>query len=223
MLTIIANAGSVLNSTNTRKFGQLIGARYPGLPKVLVADTNPWWMNKTQVKLDYANGGVHAPYHFTNWLPLYDMLAEGIISGEGNLGKGVDPMITIHCTNQWFEGGPIAIASAQVTGDRDWLTFDSSQSGHADFPPNPPIPWWNARRGWEPIEYMYKSKKNLPLVDDEAHYEGRYDNGGANYTWNATDVRIGSWQAVRHIYTLGQQAADNITGPYRWIRIDIWT
>lgn len=196
---MIANAGSVINATNARKFGNLIGSRYPGLPKLLVADTNPWWMNKTAVKYDYeVLGGVHPPYHFTNWLPLYDMLAEGIIDGEGNLGKGVDTMMTIHCTNQWFEGGPIAIASAQVTGDRDWLTFDSSQSGHADFPPGPPLPWWDARRGYEPIELMYKSKKNLPLVDNEAHYEGRYDNGNNNLSyWKAADVRTGSWQAVR--------------------------
>ncbi|KAI8624279.1 putative glycohydrolase domain DUF4038 [Xylariaceae sp. FL1651] len=134
------NTGSYINSANAHIFGQLIGARYPGLPKILVADTNPWWVNKTAVKADYASGGVPPVYQFTNWLPIYDQLAEGLISGEGDLGKGVDPMITIHCTNQWFQGGPIAIASHQVTGNRTWLTFDSSQSGHADFPPNPPIP-----------------------------------------------------------------------------------
>ena len=35
------------------------------------------------------------------------------------------------------------------------------------------------------------------MIDNEAHYEGRYDNGDANYSyWNASDVRIGSFQAV---------------------------
>ncbi|KAI8624264.1 putative collagen-binding domain of a collagenase-domain-containing protein [Xylariaceae sp. FL1651] len=37
----------------------------------------------------------------------------------------------------------------------------------------------------------------MPLVDNEAHYEGRYNNGNPNMTsWTAADVRTGSWQAV---------------------------
>ncbi|KAI9690664.1 MAG: hypothetical protein M1820_009924 [Bogoriella megaspora] len=186
------NSPGSINATNAMKLGQLIGSRYPGLPKILVADTNPWWLNKTEVKADYASGGVHRNYSFTDWLPIYDDLAEGLVAGETNSSQGVDPMITIHCTNQWFEEGPIALASTQ-TGYRSWLTFDSSQSGHADFPPNPPIPWWNARRGYEPVELMYQGLQRLPLVDNEAHYEGRYDNGNSSLrVWNATDVLSGA-------------------------------
>lgn len=177
--------------TNAHTFATFVGKRYPGLPKILVADTNAIWQNKTAVVNNYDFGGVEPKLPFKNWGPVYDELAEGLISGEG---KGA--MITIHCTNQWFDGGPIALASAQL-GDRDWLTFDSSQSGHTDFPPHPPIPWWNARRGYEPVELMYKNPKRRPLIDNEAHYEGRYDNGDANHSyWNASDVRIGSFQAV---------------------------
>jgi hypothetical protein len=36
-----------------------------------------------------------------------------------------------------------------------------------------------------------------PVNDNEPHYENRYTNGkSANVVWNASDVRIGSWQAV---------------------------
>lgn len=109
--------------------------------------------------------------------------------------------MTIHPTNQWFNGGPVAIASAFL-GDRSWLTLDSCQSGHADMPPHAPIPWWNCRRGWEPVELMYSAGSRpgehaRPGVDNEAHYENRYDNGEPSLPyWNASDVRTGSWQSV---------------------------
>ena len=197
------NTGSYINETTAKAFGTFIGKRYPYLPKILVADTNPYWTNKTAVKADYAVGGVPQDYTYTDWGPIYDDLAYGIVNGErattGN--EKWWPLMTIHPTNQWFSGGPIALASAFM-GDRDWLAFDTSQSGHADIMPNPPIPWWNARRGWEPVELMWKigeSKpgKKRPALDNEAHYEARYNNGNKSYFyWNASDVRVGSWQAV---------------------------
>lgn len=187
----IATVPGMINTTNARAFGTWIGQRYPGLPKMLVADTNAFWTNKSGVKADYAAGGVPEPYTYTDWSPVYDALAAGLTAGEGKTA-----MITTHCTNQWFNGGPIALASA-FFGNRKWLTFDSSQSGHASYPPNPPIPWWNAKRGWEPVELMYKTVPNRPVLDNEAHYEGRYDNGKpANPFWNASDVRTGTYQAV---------------------------
>lgn len=156
-----------------------------------MADTNSYWTNKTAVSSDYTKGGVHAPYKFTDYAPVYDQMAAGLIDGEGS-----DAMITTHCTNQWFEQGPIALASA-FFGNRRWLTFDSSQSGHASYPPNPPIPWWNAARGYEPVELMYATNPPRPALDNEAHYENRFDNGKpANPYWNASDIRVGSYQAV---------------------------
>ncbi|KAH8658160.1 hypothetical protein BX600DRAFT_482605 [Xylariales sp. PMI_506] len=208
-----SNNPNVLNTSTASTFGHFIGQRYPYLPKTLVADTNPWWENKTAVKADYAAGGVAPSYQVVDWSPVYDDLANGIVAGEREAIAAAAsnsssqntaawlPLMTIHPTNQWFTGGPIAIASA-FFGDRQWLTMDSSQSGHADFPPNPPIPWWNCRRGWEPIEHMYAAGSqpgahNRPAIDNEAHYENRYDNGNSAYPyWNASDVRVGSWQSV---------------------------
>ncbi|PSR80799.1 hypothetical protein BD289DRAFT_54814 [Coniella lustricola] len=211
------NTPSVLNTSTASVFGQFIGQRYPYLPKTLIADTNPWWENKTAVKDDYAQGGVAPDYPVVDWSPVYNELANGIVAGErqaiaNSSTDGLarvtrrdnatwNPLMSIHPTNQWFSGGPLAFASA-FFGSATWLTLDTCQSGHADFPPNPPIPWWNARRGWEPIELMYAASSMpnssiRPVLDNEAHYENRYDNGNALYpVWNASDVRIGSWQAV---------------------------
>lgn len=218
----------MLNTDTASVFGQFIGQRYPYLPKTLVADTNPWWENKTAVKDDYLAGGVTPTYQVIDWSPIYNDLANGIVTGErqaiansstDNLTRRDNttwnPLMTIHPTNQWFAGGPLALASA-FFGNASWLTLDTCQSGHADFPPNPPIPWWNARRGWEPIELMYAASSApggsvRPVLDNEAHYENRYDNANPLYpAWNASDVRIGSWQAVSsctiapmsHLYSL---------------------
>ncbi|KAJ6611329.1 hypothetical protein B0H10DRAFT_2056712 [Mycena sp. CBHHK59/15] len=170
----------------------------------LVADTNPWWENKTAVKADYTAGGVPPTYDVVDWSPVYDALARGIVAGEQDAianSTTWSPLLTIHPTNQWFSGGPLALASAFL-GDRSWLTLDACQSGHTDFPPNPPIPWWNARRGWEPVEQMYAAgarhgARVRPVLDNEPHYEDRYSNGNSAHPWwNASDVRTGSWQAV---------------------------
>lgn len=166
-----------------------------------MADTNPWWTNKTAVIDNFAAGGAPPAPSFTDYGPVYDLLAEGLIAGEQqayqNLSSHQPPaMITIHPTNQWFSPGPVAVASA-FFGDRDWLTFDSCQSGHTNYPPHCPIPWWNADRGYEPVGIMYANPKPRPLVDDENHYEGRYINANPDYpVWNASDVRIGNWQSV---------------------------
>ncbi|KAF7359842.1 putative glycohydrolase domain DUF4038 [Mycena venus] len=199
-----ANNPGVLTTSTASTFGHFIGQRYPYLPKTLVADTNPWWENKTAVKADYTAGGVPPTYDVIDWSPVYDALATGIIAGERDAianSTTWSPLLTIHPTNQWFSGGPLALASAFL-GDRSWLTLDACQSGHADFPPNPPIPWWNARRGWEPVEQMYAAGAQdgahvRPVLDNEPHYENRYSNGNnAHPWWNASDVRTGSWQAV---------------------------
>jgi hypothetical protein len=207
---MIANNPGPINSTTAGAFGRFIGQRYPYLPKTLVADINPWWENKTAVKADFTSGGIPHDYKVIDWSDIYDDLAMGIVTGErqyiaatssAQKAKAWWPLMTTHSTNQWFTGGPVAVSSA-FFGNRKWLTLYSSQSGHADFPPNPPIPWWNCRRSWEPVELMYATgskpgARTRPVIDNEAHYENRYNNGKIAYPyWNASDVRTDSWQAV---------------------------
>ncbi|KAF2637304.1 hypothetical protein P280DRAFT_458547 [Massarina eburnea CBS 473.64] len=194
-----------------KAFGIFVGKRYPYLPKILFGDTNPWWKNKTAVSTDYAYGGLasnHLPteYPLTDFSAVYNAFAEGIIEGEHSIISNhshehhYEPMISIHPTNQWFLGGPLALASS-FFGDTKWLTFDISQSGHSDFPPNPPIPWWSCRRGWEPAELMWSVGESAPgrkrpAIENEAHYEWRYNNAKRPEYWNASDVRTGTWQTV---------------------------
>ncbi|KAL4890310.1 hypothetical protein BDV59DRAFT_195060 [Aspergillus ambiguus] len=171
-----ANSPGVLNTNTAPAFGRFIGHRYPYLPKTLVADTNP------------CHGGVPPTYEVTDWSPVYDALANGIVAGErqaiAEAGRASPstwwPLMTMHPTNQWFQGGPLALAHA-FFGNRSWLTLDTSQSGHTDHPPNPPIPWWNCRRGWEPVELMYAAGSNAG---------GRIFSGAAGITYGANAV----WQ-----------------------------
>lgn len=201
------NVAGPLNTSNAGVLGEFIGKRYPYLPKILFGDINPTWQNKTQVKAEYAAGGVLSYYETIDWLPVYDTLAEGIIRGEESVirnGTGsakYKPLISLHNQNQWFSGAPLALASSEA-GHRDWLTFDIAQSGHSDYPPNPPINWWNCRRGYETVELMYavgetRSGKKRPALDNEPHYEGRYNNARDWLPyWNASDIRVGTWQTV---------------------------
>ncbi len=81
-------------------FGHFIGARYPFLPKLLLADTNPIWANRTAVRSDYTAGGIAPAYHFQNWSSVYDELAASIIAGErtaaGSGGDNWKPLMSIH-------------------------------------------------------------------------------------------------------------------------------
>ena len=44
---------------------------------------------------------------------------------------------------------------------------------------------------------MYANQPARPALDNEAHYEERFDNGkNGTPVWNASDVRVGTFQAV---------------------------
>ncbi|KAM0280566.1 hypothetical protein ACHAQH_004011 [Verticillium albo-atrum] len=180
--------------------------------KFLVGDTNPWWQSRPGVRDDYLDGGVKLERELIDWSPIYNDLANGIVAGEKEATRNITkkrsscdreykPLISIHPTNQWFAGGPVAVASSFFP-DEEWFTFDTSQSGPSDFSPNHPITSWNRRRGWESVEIMYAvgeitEGKRRPALDMEPHYEARYNNGKQGHLyWNASDVRIGAWQAA---------------------------
>jgi hypothetical protein len=199
MSQTLENSLGAINKTNALQFGQWIGNRYPGLPKLLIADINPLWVNKTAYIENY--GKASAP-SLVDHRPVYDLLAQGLINGE--IKAGIDQastpaIITAHLTNQWFDQGPIAIASA-FFNDRTWFTFDSSQTGHTNVAPHLHMQWWNAEQPYEAVQAMYRNPTTRPIVDNEAHYENRFINGksGARskVVWNATSVRIGTIQSV---------------------------
>ncbi len=197
-LTVDNTAGDVnitLTAQNSYAFGRWFGTRYPDNPYVLVADTNPVYTNETTYKSAYAAGGIFPDFEYIDWSPIYDQLALGLQDGSS---KGKKALITIHPTNIWFPGTPTALASS-FFDNRDWLTFDACQSGHTDYAPDVPMYWWNARRAYEPISLMYgNTSKTRPVLDNEGHYEGRYNDGKAAtpVVWNASDVRISTFQSV---------------------------
>jgi hypothetical protein len=206
----LENSPGIINKTNALQFGEWIGKRYPGLPKLLVADINPLWVNKTAFIESYGKHMLSLVDH----RPLYDLLAQGLINGEIKNGinqTSTPAIITAHLTNQWFTPGPIAVSSA-FFDNRTWLTFDSCQTGHTNVAPNPFIHWWNAEKPFEAVRAMYQNLIPRPIVDNEAHYENRFINGksGAKTrtVWNATSVRTGNIQSVgdpsMHIAVLAQ-------------------
>lgn len=194
---------SIITEENGEAFGRFIGERYPYLPKFLFADTNPYWANSGAISAEYKAGGVPNVWSSVDFRGVYDAVARGIVAGE-RAAIGDDhyqPLLTMHPRNQWMPDAPVALASANL-GDRDYLTFDVAQSGHADTPPNPPIPWWNARRGYETVEVMWDTSvggRSRPVLDNEPHYEARWSRKNEladKRPWNASDVRVGSWQTA---------------------------
>ena len=193
---------SIITEDNGEAFGEFIGNRYPYLPKLLFADTNPWWANDKAIEEDYLRGGVPGNHPSVDFRPVYDAVARGIVAGERKAvgDRSFKPLLTMHPRNQWMPDAPMALASSNL-GDRDYLTFDVAQSGHADTPPHPPIPWWNARRGYETVEVMWDASiagRSRPVIDNEPHYEARWSrkNEENKLPWNASDVRVGAWQTA---------------------------
>lgn len=192
----------IITDENGEAFGRFIGKRYPYLPKSLFGDTNPYWADDGAIEDDYNAGGIPGHHPSANFTSVYDVVARGIVAGEREAigDDGYGPLLTMHPRNQWMPDAPVALASSNL-GDRDYLTFDTAQSGHADIPPHPPIPWWNARRGYETVEEMWKASTNgrtRPVIDNEPHYELRWSRKDAEdrRPWNASDVRKGAWQTA---------------------------
>lgn len=193
---------SIITEDNGEAFGEFIGNRYPYLPKLLFADTNPYWSNDKAIEEDYLRGGVPRNHPSVDFRPVYDAVARGIVAGERKAvgDRSFEPLLTMHPRNQWMPDAPMALASSNL-GDRDYLTFDVAQSGHADTPPHPPIPWWNARRGYETVEVMWNASiagRSRPVLDNEPHYEARWSrkNEENKLPWNASEVRVGAWQTA---------------------------
>jgi hypothetical protein len=128
-------------------------------------------------------------------------MAEGILSTELALWEGHGrPLITYHPTAVWLPSGPQAIASAFFP-DRDWLTLDGSQSGHADFPNLPFRPafgWWDSRSSHAPVRKMWETKPARPIIDLESHYEDLHNalDAKQGWKWAADDIRAGAWQSA---------------------------
>lgn len=215
----------ILDAKSARHFGKFVGKRYPYVPKVIFGDNNPIWKSKRNVSAEYFFGGqlsekLDDEYETWDYRDVWNGLAEGIVDGErevleahGEWGKenskGLTyaPILSMHGQNQWFRGTVDSISSSNF-GDKEWLTFDTVQSGHGDSPPNAPIPWWSCRRAYEPAELMYavgetREGKKRPALDNEPHYEHRWNNARSyNAVWNASDIRVGNWQTVSTIRAL---------------------
>ena len=178
----------IFDLESAKTFGAFVGARYPFLPKILGGDSNPQWTNAKLIWGRYTEGGrqpLDEPLPDSSDLPhidsfdIVDAMAAGFTEAEqplwGGLGK---PLLTYHPTALWLPWSRKATASS-FFGDRDWLTLDGCQSGHADFPNlpfHPPLHFWNSRASHEPITEMRNQSPVRPVIDLESHCE-TFGNG----------------------------------------------
>ena len=107
---------------------------------------------------------------------IFDGLAAGIKAGER---EDNHHLITFHP-----RGNSDAIS--EIGGDKDYLDFLASQSGHTvDY-------------SYEPYQYFPPmAAVDKPYFDAEAHYEDHVANWVADYkTWDGADIRHGAYESV---------------------------
>ncbi|MBI4166966.1 MAG: glycoside hydrolase family 140 protein, partial [Acidobacteria bacterium] len=187
----------IFNPSNADVYGRWLGTRYrnKGIIWILGGDTNPVGVVAT------ISGGKRikpADLIITDYRPVYDAMAGGIIAGDGRT-----PFISYHITCCSWSGTAQPRTSLYL-GDRTWLTMNMLQSSHSG-DPKVSSQWtgvsfvWNGTFNYEPIRDEYDSIPTRPVVDGEPRYEGipvgvRYDP--AKGYWTAYDARNAAYHAL---------------------------
>ncbi|KAF3402550.1 hypothetical protein DPV78_004258 [Talaromyces pinophilus] len=220
---------TVLNTSNAAAFGQYIGQRYAGLPKIIGGDSNRWWF---WFKMEHEQPlpGDNPP-KIVDSGPVFNELANAIYTAEALVLRksGLSPFITYHGTSLWISAYPDSTASAMY-GDETWLAMDGVQTGHSDSNSTEPYLLFGAEvYQWLPIanqnavKEMYYRQPTRPVLDLENHYEywnssiSRNEDG--SFRWNSSFVRNGAWHAVyagSAGVTYGEQAVWQFANPARF-------
>lgn len=88
----------VFDERNAEIYGEYIGKRYPGLPKILGGDTNRFWMDTSEVWKAFMDGKVKNIDGLpkTDSGPVVRAMARGLKKAEA--AAGVDAFLTYHPT-----------------------------------------------------------------------------------------------------------------------------
>ncbi|KAL2842001.1 hypothetical protein BJX68DRAFT_270941 [Aspergillus pseudodeflectus] len=220
----------ILNMSNAAIFGNYIGRRYAGLPKIIGGDSNRWW---TLINMDsMSQSQTNSTPDITDSGPVFIELANAIHRAEVPIlqTRGLSPFMTYHGTNAWLSAFPDSTASAMF-GNETWLSMDAVQTGHSDINSSQSHSFYNLdyMYQWVPIanqdavKEMYDRKPARPVMDLENHYEywnssiSRNEDG--SYRWNSSFVRNGAWHAFcagSAGVTYGEQAVWQFANPERF-------
>ncbi|KAF4315175.1 hypothetical protein G195_011306 [Phytophthora kernoviae 00238/432] len=195
----------IFNESNAYEWGKYVGARYPGLPKILGGDSNALWSwNMSEVQAAYAEDpdqdlpSLLAPIEDTS--PVWARMHAGLKEAERE--QGYASVVIYHPTAGWIvkpEVTPLPYGHNMLPNEEDRVSINAVQSGHSTPDPTSkftPALGWDSTKNYENIVEM-RDKFTGPVLDLENHYEeirtGLYHgvyNGASGFTYGCNSV----WQ-----------------------------
>jgi hypothetical protein len=177
------STASIFNKTSARVWGEYIGARYPGLPKIIGGDTNVIWsrnISKVMLKVfpeDTSVDPVSLMAPLEDTAGIWKSMRAGLAEAES--GQGYESLVIYHPSGGWFvqpEDSPRAFGHNMLPDKADRVSVDAVQSGHAlPDTSNRFTPWtsWDSTKNYEAIAEM-RDRFTGPVLDLENHYEGAH-------------------------------------------------
>lgn len=215
----------IFNETSAQWYGNYIGHRYPGLPKIIGADSNAFWScNISEAQTVYEADPALDPASLVGPVEdsraVFASMANGLKEAEAKLG--FTSFLTWHPTNQRELGtvdpyGHNVSALIIIVRTRSFVlltqinqymngsfgnvSMDAVQSGHtlADHTTLGqtfyPLQMWDSTKNYNNITAM-RAAFSGPVIDLENHYEGAHVSFNATLPiWNSSIVRHGLWNA----------------------------
>ncbi|KZV60446.1 hypothetical protein PENSPDRAFT_659533 [Peniophora sp. CONT] len=217
----------IFNESSAEWYGDFIGQRYPGLPKIIGGDSNGFWSCNTSSAQDAFRADptldpktLLGP--ITDTRSVWSSMAKGLANAEQE--AGFEPFVSWHPTNMWISTPDTGLPYGHnyMNGTFGRVSMDAVQSGH-NVPDNNTLDagfdvmmGWDSTLNYENIATM-RAAFSGPVVGLENHYEGA--NIGFNASrplWNASDVRHGFYNAYLSGscgFTYGTQAVWQMYAP----------
>ncbi|GMF19529.1 unnamed protein product [Phytophthora lilii] len=195
----------LFNDSTAYEWGKYVGARYPGIPKILGGDTNCLWArNLMKASISYSASPNVDPATLVGTIEDTTHLWVNMRSGvkDGETAQGYEPVILYHPTAGRIArpvSTPEAIGHLMLPKEEDRVSIDAVQSGHAtpeSVGPFTPFETRDSTKNYELIAAMLDGFTG-PVLDLENHYEGAHYNLDTKYPiWNASQVRTGLYNGV---------------------------
>ncbi|TIA89927.1 hypothetical protein E3P99_01837 [Wallemia hederae] len=193
----------LFNEKNARAFGQYIGNRYPGLPKMIGGDSNgDWACSIPDISEEYTSNPNQDPYAMLPNITDTRYIWSAMVSGmqEAEKAHDTDLFVTFHPTNTYLNltGLPLAYGHnyLNTTTSPFNVSMDVVQSGHAIpgvTPSNEAIVGWDSEKNYDMVTEMRDAFIG-PVIDLENHYEGAHISFKKEQPlWNSSEVRHGLW------------------------------